>query len=212
MAEIVTLRGSPHERVQQLLPWYAKGTLAAGDKAEVDLHLAQCAECREELVSERALAGAIAGLPLESERSWAAVARQLDERPQHRADFAPVSFFRRRVSAGWASGAALAAASVAALVVTAMPMRSPADHTYTALGSPRAAMSGNAVIMFTPDTSERQFRTLLSGAGARVVDGPTASGGYVLHVPDAQREATLAKLRAATSVVLAEPIDAGRSP
>jgi anti-sigma factor RsiW len=212
MAEIVSLHSSPHERTQKLLPWYAKSTLSDADKAEVDLHLAQCAECREELAAERALAGAIAELPLESERSWAAVARQLDERPQLPPEPAPVAFLSRRVPAGWALGYALAAASIAAALVTALPSRSPVDRTYVALGSPGSSNAGNAVVMFAPQTSERQLRALLAGADARVVDGPTAAGGYVLHVPAADRDAALRNLRRSAQVVLAEPIDSGRSP
>jgi hypothetical protein len=222
MAEIVTLRGSPHERTQRLLPWYAKATLADAEKAEVDFHLAQCAECREELMAERALAGAIAGLPLESERGWAAVAQRLDARPQLPPEPAPVAFLGRRIAAGWAVGSALAAASIAAVLVTALPLHSPADrtvadhtpidHSYVALGSPGAETAGNAVVMFAPETSERQLRGLLAGAGARVVDGPTAAGGYVLHVSAADRTAALSNLRRSPQVVLAEPIDSGRSP
>jgi hypothetical protein len=217
MAEIVTLRGSPHERIQKLLPWYAKATLSDTEKAEVDFHLAQCAECREELMAERALAGAIAGLPLESERGWSAVAQRLDERPQLPPQPVPVALLSRRVPAGWAVGSALAAASFAAVLVTALPSRLPSDHTradhaYLALGSPAANNAGNAVVMFAPETSERQLRALLAGADARVVDGPTAAGGYVLHVPAADRDARLQYLRRSARVVLAEPIDAGRSP
>jgi hypothetical protein len=222
MAEIVTLRGSPHERTQQLLPWYAKATLADAEKAEVDFHLAQCAECREELMAERALAGAIAGLPLESERGWAAVAQRLDARRQLPREPAPVAFLGRRIAAGWAVGSALAAASIAAVLVTALPVRAPSGptpldhipigHSYVALGAPGTETAGNAVVMFAPETRERQLRELLAGAGARVVDGPTAAGGYVLRVPAAGRTAALANLRRSPEVVLAEPIDSGRSP
>jgi anti-sigma factor RsiW len=212
MAEIITLRGSPHERVQLLLPWYAKATLSEQETAEVDLHLGQCAECRAELAEERALAGAIAALPLETERGWAAVAQRLDEKPRRAPGASSLAFFRRRIPAGWAGGAALAAASITVALMTTVPPRMPVERTYTAMGSPRENAPGNAVVMFSPDTSERQLRGLVAGAGARIVDGPTAAGGYVLRVAPRDRDSALLGLRRSSQVLLAQPIDAGRSP
>ncbi len=212
MAEIVTLRGTPHERTEQLLPWYAKGTLNEADTALVELHLAECAECCEELMSERALAGAIGGLPLESAQGWDAVAKRLGQHPQRASRREPGAWFSQRVSAGRAMGGAMAAASVAAVLAISLTQRAPADQTYTALGSPRGETAGNAVVMFAPDTSERQLRELLTGANARVVDGPTAAGGYVLQLAASNRDAALGTLRRSTKVVMAEPIDSGKSP
>jgi anti-sigma factor RsiW len=54
MAEIIRLRGSPHEQAQQLLPWYVNGTLEADEAALVEAHLAECAECRADLAAEQA--------------------------------------------------------------------------------------------------------------------------------------------------------------
>jgi hypothetical protein len=65
------------------------------------------------------------------------------------------------------------------------------------------------MVMFRPNTSEQDLRRILTDADARVVDGPTSAGAYVLVVPTAVRAQTLAKLRAQTEVVLAQPIDAG---
>ena len=68
------------------------------------------------------------------------------------------------------------------------------------------AQGGNVVVVFHPDTTERQMRETLKAGQARLVDGPTAAGGYVLAVPAAKRTAALAALRARENVVLAEPI------
>lgn len=48
-----------HRRVEQLLPWYANGTLAEGERHAVEEHLAACAACREELAACRECARAI---------------------------------------------------------------------------------------------------------------------------------------------------------
>jgi hypothetical protein len=113
---------------------------------------------------------------------------------------------------GWAVASPLAAASVAALAVAALPGRGPAPETYVALGSAPANRPGNLLVMLKPDTTEQQMRALLARAGARLVDGPTATGGYVLHVSPGGREAAIRTLRAAPEVALAQPIDPGPQP
>jgi superfamily II RNA helicase len=62
--------------------------------------------------------------------------------------------------------------------------------------------------MFRPDTTERDLRAALVADQARLVDGPTAAGAYVLSVPGARRAAILTALRRRSGVVMAEPIDA----
>ena len=62
-------------------------------------------------------------------------------------------------------------------------------------------------MLFAPDTAERDLRAALNRAGAKLVDGPTASGAYVVELSASQRAAALEHLRASRHVVLAEPID-----
>ena len=47
---------------------------------------------------------------------------------------------------------------------------------------------------------------------ARVVDGPTASGAYVVRIAPDRRGQAIDGLRATPQVVLAEPIDPGSQP
>jgi hypothetical protein len=51
--QIVRLEPDPHVAVQQLLPWYLTDRLAPAERAQVDAHVASCAECRAELEAER---------------------------------------------------------------------------------------------------------------------------------------------------------------
>lgn len=48
-----------HETTETLLPWYANGSLSAGESATVEQHLARCPACRAELERCRALANTI---------------------------------------------------------------------------------------------------------------------------------------------------------
>ena len=201
MAEIIPLRGSAHEQVQQLLPWYTNGTLDADEAARVESHLADCAECRAEAEADAAFAREVATLDLSAHQGWAALDARLD---QARPRSSPVALLRHRVPVSWML-AGQAAAVVLAIVV-AIPLAAPAP-TYHALGSAPANEAGNVVIVFQPEVSERDMRTALLRSDARVVDGPNASGAYVIRVPQSGRQTALQRLRGMPQVMLAEPID-----
>jgi hypothetical protein len=213
MAEIIRLRGSPHEQAQQLLPWYVNGTLEADEAAMVEGHLAECAECRADLAAEQALSREVAALPLDVEHAWSLLSDRIDAAGPPRRLAEPVPFLRRRVAMGWALGGPLAAAAAVAFAVAVVPgAPSPAGETYRALGSAPTAAPGNALVMFRPDARDSDLRAALTKAGARIVDGPTASGAYVLRIAPASRAQALDALRATPQIVLAEPIDPGSQP
>ena len=56
------------------------------------------------------------------------------------------------------------------------------------------------------------LRAALTKAGARVVDGPTATGAYVVRIAPDRGGQAIDGLRATPQVVLAEPIDPGSQP
>jgi anti-sigma factor RsiW len=213
MAEIIRLRGSPHEQAQQLLPWYVNGTLEADEAATVEAHLAECAECRADLAAEQVLSREVAALPLDVEHAWSTLKDRIDAAGPPRRLAEPVPFLRRKVAIGWALGGPLAAAAAVAFAVAVVPSApSPTGQTYRALGSAPTVAPGNALVMFRPDARDGDLRAALTKAGARIVDGPTASGAYVVRIAPASRVQALDGLRATPQIVLAEPIDPGSQP
>src|SRR5689334_127701 len=48
-----------HQRIQELLPWYANGTLGEAERRTVEEHAAQCERCREEVHACRQLGEAV---------------------------------------------------------------------------------------------------------------------------------------------------------
>jgi outer membrane lipopolysaccharide assembly protein LptE/RlpB len=76
------------------------------------------------------------------------------------------------------------------------------------LAAPSAVLParGALVVVFDPNTPEIELRRVLREAGARVVDGPTASNAYVLHVPSNRQAQALQTLRAERAVALAEEL------
>ena len=55
MSVVVPIEHDPHQAVQALLPWYARGQLDADEMNEVQAHLHSCPACRAEWEAERPL-------------------------------------------------------------------------------------------------------------------------------------------------------------
>ena len=222
--------GSAHRDIQALLPWYVTGQLDAADRALVAAHLGDCEDCTAQLEIDRRLERAVTRVPNEVEAGWAAMSARLDAPARRRlrassslaapaspplaAPASPSLAARapRRAGSGggwrwigWGIAAQLAVASVVGIAFIGVS-NPPAD--FRVLGTREAPVaSGNLIVIFRPETSERQFRETLRANAARLVDGPTAANAYVLAVPSERRTALLASLRAAPHVLLAEPID-----
>ncbi len=214
MGNVVTFPADRHWEVQQLLPWYGAGTLDEAERATVEAHLEECAECRAELDAEPELKAGLASASPEVETGWASLeARARRTMPRSRRTR------RRWTAAGralmrpkrlrWvvaAQFAALVVLGVAALpgAPTAPPARQGA---YRALGDAAPARTGNVLAMFKPNASVAGVRRSLDASGARFVDGPTAAGAYLLEVPGGAKGPELAALRKNPNVTMAEPID-----
>ena len=194
-----------------LLPWYVNGTLDATEAALFEAHLAQCEECRADLAANRALREAYAEAPVTAEPVRASPLERLPlTRKARTARWRRP--LQRRVGLGWALAGQAAVAATVAAAFLAFQAPAPPAHRYNLLGADAAAQHGNVIVLFAPDTAERDLRAALEAHEARLVDGPTASGAYVLRVADDARPAALENLRALPQIVLAEPIDAGGAP
>lgn len=209
MGQLIAMPDDACGAVRRLLPWHLTGTLDAADEELVERHLAGCAACRAELVRERALATTVRTADLTAGEGWAGMSALLD-RADPRSRQRARAWVRRSGALGsrhtwrWIAGAQFAALLVLGTWVALPPQRAPA---YRALGDASVVRAGNALVMFRPETSEEALRRLLAGADARLVDGPTASGAYVIALPG--DGTALARLRAQPAVTLAEPIERG---
>jgi len=97
-----------------------------------------------------------------------------------------------------------------AIAVLAVLLARPSDGTdahtdaYHVLGAAAAAQS-QLIVMFKPDTPERELRRIVLDSGARIVGGPTATGAWVLGTGQAPA-AVAGRLRGQAAVTLAEPL------
>lgn len=215
-----------HQAVQELLPWYVSAQLAPEEAARVQEHLHDCEECQHEADFARRLRGLEPALPqgLDVERALARLMPMLGEQEQEQGHGQAVAATppiapaatpaappwtpqRAANQASWMrwAMAAQAVAIVGLALLLARPAADKAD--YHVLGS-GAVLSGNLVVVFKPDTAERELRRVLLANGARVVDGPTDTDAYLLNVPMATRDRALLSLRAEPSVMLVESLQA----
>jgi hypothetical protein len=81
---------------------------------------------------------------------------------------------------------------------------------YRLLGA-APAVRGSLIVVFRPDTPERELRSIVLASGAHVAGGPTATGAWVLATDRASAEVA-ARLRAEPAVTLAEPLGAAAGP
>jgi anti-sigma factor RsiW len=217
---IIPLHGDDHLEAQSLLPWYVTGRLEGAERAQVEAHLNVCAECQDDVKFERRLHAEIAALPVGVETGWTEMRRRMaNDRRSARRETVSARLLAVLRAAGqrWGGehwrGWALAAPAVLVLFVAALALPGARPHPYHALAATRGvAPVGNALVIFRPDTPERDLRAALEAGRARLVDGPTAADAYVIRIPAGKRLAVLAQLRGRADVELAEPIDAGESP
>ncbi|HEY2660574.1 MAG TPA: zf-HC2 domain-containing protein [Caulobacteraceae bacterium] len=219
---IIQLSGDRHQDILLLLPWYLAGDLSAPEHDRVRAHLSLCAECQAELQDERRLAAGIGDLPIEAglagvEHGWMLASQQIDRESRSGLSFRawrqrlfarpPMAARSRRSQTPWLRWAV--AGQFCLLLIMGVTIWLPSHPAqYHTLGGAPSSRAANIVVIFRPDTPEKDLRAILKSNGARLVDGPTPADAYMLHVPAAGRAATLTRLQRLAQVVLAEPVDA----
>jgi anti-sigma factor RsiW len=213
----MTTAHASHDRISELLPWFANGTLAAEEHVLVERHLESCAECREELAFLEQLSGAAttlaAATPAVPSRVGDALARiEAPQRPMPSRATAErrgrLTWFRDLVHLSpplvrWALVAQLVL--ILGLAAAFFARLGPEAEFVTLSGGGTGQGGARLTVMFQPNVTEPQFRQALLDAGAVLVSGPSALGVYVIELPmgdadPAQVDAAIARLRGQPAV------------
>ncbi|TQK10982.1 zf-HC2 domain-containing protein [Herbaspirillum sp. SJZ107] len=218
---------NPHREAQEALPWLANGSLAGSELERVQAHLKGCAACRADLAALHTLRAAGAGTVPDCDPD-AALARllpQLDALPPQQpaapipvpAQASTLPGWRTRLAANdgrWlrlAVGAQCCVIAVlAGLLVRPSGGAEARAGDYRVLGAAAGSQS-RLIVMFKPDTPERELRRIVLENGARIAGGPTATGAWVLAT-EQPADAVAGRLRGQAAVTLAEPLGAEGSP
>lgn len=168
-----------HQSVQELLPWYVNGTLVPEERHRIEMHLTTCAVCRQEVALLEQISTALhADVPEPKVDLYPrTLARLQSAHPAGLLDrirnlVAPIPRY--------AQVALAAQLAVVALLVVALVSQGP--FATLSDGGP----TGPAVrvqVAFQDQTTLDQVQGILTPLKARIIDGPSATGLYVLEVP-----------------------------
>jgi hypothetical protein len=214
-----------HQDAWLSLPWLANGRLSGAERSRVEEHVRGCAQCAREVALQQRLCDVLT----EPERVTYAPGpsfRKLMDRIDGRAPLTPVEpraarlrTLATRGSSAWRPPGLAWAASFLLLIgfvglaATTYRWSQPRYSTYTAALAHTAPSVVH--IAFLPSLSIAEVGDALRGAGARVVEGPDATGIFGVtpvvaasDAADASRElrALAGRLRADARVRWVEPL------
>ena len=227
-----------HQRIWELTPWYANGTLPDADRERVEDHAAGCRRCQEEIETCLRMAAAIKGLgevtpsphPVQLQRVLARIgeAEQAEsrERTKHGVPRRTLAALVAAAPRPWRGALAAQAAIIVVLAGLlfwsglrgARPAASAASAppaTYQTLSDPAPppAAGGRVAlhVMFSPRATEKEIRDLLLAVHGELTAGPSPFGVYTVEVAAAGHPASvvLTRLRSDSVVILAEPAAGG---
>jgi hypothetical protein len=224
-----------HEETWLLLPWLVNGRLSGSQRERAEQHVRVCADCSDELATQRRLATVLASpdrvtyAPGPSYRKLldrldaAGPAQPVDEIPAMRSRGARTGHAAlwRPPGLAWAASF-LVMFALTALLATAYRWSEPRFITRT---DPAVQMHPGVLhVVFDRRLTIGEVQELLQVSGARVVEGPDAVGNFGIapagpsavgaaHSGDANRPLVeLAnRLRSDPRVRWVEPIDATNS-
>ncbi|TLY94459.1 MAG: zf-HC2 domain-containing protein [Gammaproteobacteria bacterium] len=222
-----------HEESWLLLPWLANGRLSPHERLEVEEHLSECAACTEELARQRLMCQ----LLTEPERvtyapgpSLRKLMDRIDGHGSREPRVSPSAQARAPAASAaawhsprlaWAASLVLAV-GLAAVATTAYRWVQPRYATHTAPGH---ASPGVLHVAFERSLPIGEMEQMLRSAGARVVEGPDASGIFGIapvstaaagspssEAAGAQMRALAARLHADQRVRWVEPLASAEPP
>lgn len=220
---ILRMGGGEHDVVQLLLPWYDSGHLDAAETARVTAHLGGCARCQADVAWQRRLHddllqteaqavvddASLQDAAEQADRGWAAMRGRFAIEAAPKRITEPARARRVSTLGAWRWLLGAQSAVIAGLAAVMVIVVFPRDGAYRALGNAARAADASIVVVFRPEASEQQVREALRGSDARLVDGPTVTGAYLLSVAPAAHAEAIERLRRDAAVLRVESLNAG---
>jgi anti-sigma factor RsiW len=205
-----------HQRIWELLPWYANGTLGETERRTVEEHAVQCERCREEMQACRQLGDAVRQTAAEAPTPHPARLSRL----MSRLDEADGASRRARLGAlltatpkpvRWVLAGQLAALLLLATAWVWTPPPPPPAEFKTLSDAVAPAASADTVqvrVVFAEGATERQIRDVLLPIGGQLAGGPSPLGVYTVELPEGRDPlpVVLQHLRSRPEVSFAEPV------
>lgn len=202
------------DQLKEMIPIYLNGRLSEKDRIAFNDGLKRFPELEKELAEfsdiQESYTEVENDIPLDSDALFARIQDNIQAEEKQAPAFQIKKWFQhliQRLSAWYHTPAlswSVAGLQFAALLfVIALIPRDNHYETYSSSSGQKDGILINAV--FKPGAKEMEIRTLLQQIGASIVDGPTASGLYVLEVDaSANVDAIIQKLDESEIVRLVE--------
>jgi hypothetical protein len=197
------------DHVEMALPWYVNGTLAAAERADVELHLSVCAQCRashhlEVLLQQQLRVHDEAG-ECEPQSGWATLVGRLET--PFVATKAPKA--RRRLMSVLLLAQAAAIVALSWVLISVLNESGTASYrTFTEAPSPVDATAPTLRVVFADNITSAGIRELLTGIGGTISAGPGPNNIYTVRLTSAYRSDEAAMwLRSQTGVLFAESVN-----
>ena len=174
----MTNQATPHQAIEELIPWYVNGTLNEADMAVVSRHVARCQCCQTEVSASIRESQAL------HETTESQFSTLLSKEANQFAELQkrlPVSRQKIRRVAWQPALATVAALLIAVLIpVEYLPETARRQHaSFEARTAPPASHHRQVVqVIFRADTPEQTIHRLFWESGAEVLGSPTAAGVY----------------------------------
>lgn len=169
-----------HDEINALIPWYVNETLQDTERQMVETHLTGCATCRQDVQGLRALAAVLqAEVPEPRVDLYARTAARLEQErvtgvmARIRELLTPVP----RYALAAMAAQLVVIVALAGVILTARPYTTLSDQPGG--GGPAAEFQ----VIFAPQATTSQMRSVLTTFNARIVDGPTSAGVYRVAIP-----------------------------
>jgi anti-sigma factor RsiW len=177
-------RTSRHEESWLLLPWLANGRLSPRERFDVEEHLSECAACTEELARQRLMCRALTEPERVTYAPGPSFRKLMDRIDGHaspeprvrpstgaRAPRASAAMWRAPRLA-WAASLVLAVGFAAVATITYLW----AQPRYVTVTDSTRVSGGVLHVVFERSLPIGEMEQMLRAAGARIVEGPDATG------------------------------------
>lgn len=218
---LLSNRFALHTRAALLIPWLVNGTTPEEAEPAIREHIATCPQCREDYAEQLRVREHMATegpLVFAAESSYQKLLARIraDDGDRHGGRHTRLASLSVAPAVRWLAAAVVVEALALGLgawmwhsqtVTRAAP--------YLTLTSPSPSYDSGARVraVFRTDMTLATLQKVLRGAGARIIDGPTAENVYTLgfaRPPDssAELQQRIDALRADSAVLFAEPVPA----
>lgn len=194
--------------VEELLPWYVTGRVSREEARGIEAALKTMPDLAGKLAQVQREREAVARASETAESAPPETLQRLLQQVETTRQWRVPKIESHGEAGGWIKAAlgrnavwqtALVAASVAIVALSVQLYRVPAGDQFKVAGNINGAGGATLIVTFQPDATAGEIGTLLSGLGARIVDGPKPGGAYTVELPSSETR----DVEAATSGLLA---------